>query len=221
MPLAPPVIEPGHEGHQEIPRAIMIELPIEDAQRAPERRLTPGSREDFDLLYRRSYRIILATMIATLGDRAAAEDCAQETFVRAFRAWERWRPDAGPEAWLHRIAINVANTHRRRQRLGEVGELLRRLGRPREARHPEDIAEQNEVMNAVSRLPTGQATALVLRHYHGYTNREIGIALGVPERTVASRLARAKAKLRAIDGAMTGPGPGVHEQSSWLDSANG
>jgi len=36
----------------------------------------------------------------------------------------------------------------------------------------------------------------VLRHYHGYTNREIGEALGVPERTVASRLAAAKARLR-------------------------
>ncbi len=36
----------------------------------------------------------------------------------------------------------------------------------------------------------------MLRHYHGYTNREIGAALGIPERTVASRLAAAKARLR-------------------------
>jgi RNA polymerase sigma factor (sigma-70 family) len=46
-------------------------------------------------------------------------------------------------------------------------------------------------------LPPKQAAALVLRHVHGFTNREIGAAIGVPERTVASRLAAAKGRLRA------------------------
>ena len=46
-------------------------------------------------------------------------------------------------------------------------------------------------------LPPKQAGALVLRHLHGFTNREIGAALGIPERTVASRLAAAKSRIRA------------------------
>ena len=45
-------------------------------------------------------------------------------------------------------------------------------------------------------LPPKQAAAIVLRHLHGYTNREIALALGVPERTVASRLIAARANLR-------------------------
>ena len=152
---------------------------------------------DFDTLYRRSYPRILLTLVGALGgDRAAAEDCAQETFVRAFKAWDRWRPDAQPETWLHRIAINVAHSYRQRQKLREVGEVIKRIGRPEEGPNPEDVAEQNTVIAALARLPTDQAAALVLRHYHGYSNREIGKALGIPERTVASRLARAKDRLR-------------------------
>lgn len=162
--------------------------------------LTPGSRDDFDILYRRSYPRVLATLTAALGDRAAAEDCAQETFVRAFRAWDRWKPDAAPETWLHRIAINVANSYRQRQRLREVGEVIRRLGRPGVAPDPGEVAVQNTVIAALSRLPPAQAAALVLRHYHGYTNREIAQSLGIPERTVASRLAKAKSRMRAEAG---------------------
>jgi RNA polymerase sigma-70 factor (ECF subfamily) len=162
------------------------------------RELQPGSRQDFDALYRRSYGRILTTLVATLGNRAAAEDCAQETFVRAFRAWERWRPDAAPETWLHRIAINVAHSYRQRQRLREVGEVVRRLGPPREGRNPEDVAEENHVIHLVSQLPIKQSAVLVLRHYHGYSNREIAGILDVPERTVASRLARAKRRLQRL-----------------------
>ena len=120
--------------------------------------------------------------------------------MRAFKAWDRWTPDAAPETWLHRIAINVANSYRDRQRLREIGEVLKRLGPPRGARHPAEIAEQNEVIRALSHIPPEQAAALVLRHYHGYTNREIAYALGVPERTVASRLAKAKVRLRQVAG---------------------
>jgi RNA polymerase sigma-70 factor (ECF subfamily) len=46
-------------------------------------------------------------------------------------------------------------------------------------------------------LPPKQAAALVLRHVHGFTNREIAAAVGIPERTVASRLAAAKSRLKA------------------------
>ena len=131
-----------------------------------------------------------------LGDPAAAEDCTQEAFVRAFKAWGSWRPGAPAEAWLHRIAINVGVSHWRRQRLREVGELIKRIGRPVPPPSPATIAENTELGRALRKIPAKQAAALVLRHYHGYTNREIGAALGIPERTVASRLAAAKARLQ-------------------------
>src|SRR6266478_9291778 len=90
----------------------------------------PGSVADFERLYRNSYRRILGTLITMMRDRAAAEDSTQDAFERAFKAWKAWRPDAPAEAWLHRIAINVAINGQRRERLQEAGALVRRLGRP-------------------------------------------------------------------------------------------
>lgn len=135
-----------------------------------------------------------------LGDPAAAEDCCQEAFTRAFKAWASWRPGAPAEAWLHRIAINVAVSHWRKQRLREVGEIIRRVGRPAPPPSPAAIAENSEIGKALRKIPAKQAAAIVLRHYHGYTNREIAAALGIPERTVASRLAAARARLQLLLG---------------------
>jgi RNA polymerase sigma-70 factor (ECF subfamily) len=156
----------------------------------------PGNDEDFDRLYRVAYPRILATLVGMLHDREAAEDCAQEAFVRAYRAWPRWREVAPAEAWLHRIAINVAVSHRRRERLRQVGELVRRLGVPAAGPDPTS-AEGSVLTRELAALPPKQAAVIVLRHLHGYSNREIAVALRVPEQTVASRLAAAKARLRA------------------------
>jgi RNA polymerase sigma-70 factor, ECF subfamily len=157
----------------------------------------PGSVEDFDRLYQSSFNRILFTIYGILGNRAAAEDCTQDAFVRAFKAWNTWKPDAPAEAWLHRIAINVAYSHLRQGRMREVGELVRRLGRPSPVQDPAKVAEGGDLFRALRKLPPDQAAAVVLRHHYGYTNREIAIALGAPESTIASRLAKAKERLRA------------------------
>ena len=159
-----------------------------------------GSEADFERLYRNTYRQILGTLITLTRDRTTAEDCTQETFERAYKGWPSWRPDAPVEAWLHRIAINVAISDRRHQRIRQAGELVRRLGRPAPVPDPADVAERSDLFKAIKKLPTKQAAALVLRHYHGYTNREIATALGVPEATVASRLAAARKQLQAVLG---------------------
>ena len=158
----------------------------------------PGSRDDFDRLYRDSYPRIYRTMLAVLGEPAAAEDCTQDAFVLAFRAWARWRPDAPAEAWLHRIAINVAVSHQRKQKLRSIGAILRRLGRPPAGVDPAQVALDRDLTAALKRLAPKLSAALVLRHYHGYTNREIAAAIGVSERTVNKRLRIAGAKMRAL-----------------------
>ena len=163
-------------------------------------RYEPGSEADFARLYRNTYRRILGTLITLVRDVPTAEDCAQETFERAYRNWSSWRPDAPVEAWLHRIAINVAISDRRHQRIRQAGEVIRRLGRPHPGPDPAEVAERSDLVRAVKKLPTKQAAALVLRHFHGYTNREIATALGVPEQTVASRLAAARKHLQAVLG---------------------
>ena len=156
----------------------------------------PGSKADFDRLYQETYPRIYRTLATMLGDPAAAEDCAQDAFMKAFRAWPRWKADAPAEAWVHRIALNTAFSFMRKRRLREVGELIRRLGRPVEA-DPTEAAIGTDVIREIRRLPAKQAAVLVLRHVHGYTNREIAASLGEPESTVASRLMTAKQTLRA------------------------
>jgi RNA polymerase sigma-70 factor (ECF subfamily) len=167
---------------------------------------TPGSREDFDRLYRSAYPRVYRTLAAILGDPAEAEDCAQDAFVKAFQAWKRWRPDAPAEAWVHRIAVNRAISYRRRARLRTVGELLRRLGRPAGSADPAQVATRPDLLTALQSIPPKLAAAIVLRHYHGYNNREIAAALGVSERTIGTRLSQAAARLREALGESAAPG---------------
>src|ERR1700693_88063 len=166
--------------------------------REPAKAYKPGDEADFERLYQTSYGKILGTLTAMLGDRAAAEDCVQDAFERAYRKWAEWQPIAPAEAWVHRIAINAAVSYQRKMRLREVGEVIRRIGRPSLGPDPQEQVERRDLADALAQLPPKQAAAIVLRHYHGYTNRAIAQALGIPERTVASRLAVAKSRLRVM-----------------------
>jgi RNA polymerase sigma-70 factor (ECF subfamily) len=145
-------------------------------------------------LYEETYPRLFGTLVTILRDRAAAEDCVQEAYLRAFRAWPRWKPEAPAEAWVHRIAINVAVSYRRRERLRLATDLLRRP--PADVPGPDAMGDP-DLLAGLRALPPKQAAALVLRYLHGYSNREIAQALGVPERTIASRLAAARGKLQA------------------------
>jgi RNA polymerase sigma-70 factor (ECF subfamily) len=170
----------------------------------------PGSDADFDRLYRESYTRILATLRAMLRNPADAEDCAQEAFVSAYRAWSSWKPDAPAEAWLHRVAVNVAISHRRRERLRQPVEIIRRLGRP--APPPDPTQDPTSaLLGALRQIGPAQAAVVVLRHLHGYSNREIAAAIGAAESTISSRLATAKARLAAalVAAGVEGPEPDV------------
>ena len=134
-------------------------------------------------------------LYAITGDGASAEDCVQEAFVRAYAAWPRFRPDRPAEAWMHQIAVNTAISHRRRAKLREVGEVMRRLGRPGAGHDPADSAGRSDLVRALSALPPRVAADFVLRYHHGYNNREIARLEGVSERTVGSRLAQAREEL--------------------------
>jgi RNA polymerase sigma-70 factor, ECF subfamily len=144
-------------------------------------------------LYEETYPRLFGTLVTILRDRAAAEDCVQEAYLRAFRAWPRWKPEAPAEAWVHRIAINVAVSYRRREHLRLATALLRRP--PSDVPGPDAMGDP-DLLAELRALPPKQAAALVLRYLHGYSNREIAQALGVPERTIASRLAAARGKLQ-------------------------
>src|SRR5438067_7619961 len=171
----------------------------------------PGNEADFNRLYQASYGKVLGTLTAMLGDRAAAEDCVQDAFEKAYKKWATWQPIAPAEAWVHRIAVNAAVSHQRKMKLREVGEVIRRIGRPGLAPDPQVLAENSDLAAALAKLPSKQAAVIVLRHYHGYTNRAIAQALGIPERTVASRLAVAKGRMRQMLKHTYGPEAGIEE----------
>src|ERR1700682_6422687 len=123
----------------------------------------PGSSLDFERLYQATYPRLLGTLVLMLGDRAAAEDCLQEAYLKAFRSWARWQPSAPAEAWLHLIAVNHALSYPRWAQLREVREVVRGQGRPQESDPQEEGALSGDFIKALRTLPPKQLAAIVLR----------------------------------------------------------
>src|SRR5258708_9764135 len=93
----------------------------------------------------------------------------------------------------------------RRYRRGQAGEHSKGLGRSSPQPEQSALAERSGLVRELRQLPTKQAAALVMRHYHGYSNRKIAAALGVAEQTVASRLAAARKQLQVTLGDLREP----------------
>jgi RNA polymerase sigma-70 factor (ECF subfamily) len=136
---------------------------------------------EFDRLYEATYPRILRTLAAMLGDVAAAEDCTQDAFLRAFRSWHTCKRDAPVEAWLHRIAINVAISYRRKRALREVGELVRRLGRP-EQPDPTDQAVGGDHPGVAPVSWTPERLGEMIAREVSDAENETAIPAGVPHR---------------------------------------
>jgi RNA polymerase sigma-70 factor, ECF subfamily len=150
---------------------------------------------DFDVVYAQ-YRVrIFRTVYGVVLNEATAEDLTQETFERAYRTREDYRGGAPVGAWLHRIAINLAISHLRRQ--GRARQLPFRLFmRPDSGRGFERVDASTLTQRALAALKPKYRAVVVLHFYAGMTRDEIGDVLGVPEGTVASRLATGLSQMR-------------------------
>src|ERR1700682_6527335 len=115
-----------------------------------EPRYEPGNEADFERLYDVSYPRILGTLTAVLGDRAAAEDCTQDAFERAYKNWATFQPLAPAEPWVHRIAINAAISSQRKMRIRVVGEVIRRIGLPLMGADPQVLGESCDIADALT-----------------------------------------------------------------------
>jgi RNA polymerase sigma-70 factor (ECF subfamily) len=173
--------------------------------------LRPGSRADFDRLYLACHPRLVRTLTGILGDASAAEDCTQDAFVRAWKAWPRWRPEAPAEAWLYRIALNVAFSHRRRQKLGNLVDRV--LSRSTSDLDP-GMVVRPDIAEALKKLPAREAAAVMLRHYHGYSRKEVAGMLGLTERAISLRLSRARAILLRELGEEVKDEPRLHPQDA-------
>lgn len=135
------------------------------------------------------------------GDRDAASDCAQEAFVRAYRALAQYDPGRPLAPWLYRIATNASLNHVERWHAHEqpVAELPERA-EPDEL-SPEALVmrreEIAEVVAAIQALTPRYRAALTLRHLHELSYQEVAEALELPLGTVKTHLHRARQALLA------------------------
>jgi RNA polymerase sigma-70 factor (ECF subfamily) len=164
-----------------------------------------GTRERIDLYYRSESRQVLATLIRLLGDFDLAEDALQDAFTAATEQWPRDGMPANPRAWLISVGrFKAIDRLRRRARfdaaLGAIAARLEdRASDPgdRETESIEDDRLRLILICCHPALPPDAQVAMTMREVCGLTTEEIASAFLTAAPTVAQRIVRAKAKIRA------------------------
>jgi RNA polymerase sigma-70 factor, ECF subfamily len=163
-----------------------------------------GDRQAFDLLVQKYQFRIIKLVTRYVHDPAEAMDVAQESFIKAYKALERFRGDSAFYTWLYRIAINTAKNHvvaqaKRGFELNvEIIDIdqtltkfqLREFGTPEKIMLNEEI--EQAVLSVIEHLPKDLRTAIMLREREGLTYEEIAGVMACPIGTVRSRIFRAR-----------------------------
>ena len=161
-------------------------MPQTSAQTCFEREALPQMRR----VYARAYRLTRNV--------ADAEDLVQETYLRAFRAFERYTPGTNVVAWLLTILHRSRTDHlRKKRRSPRTVELI---AEPAAAPIPPAEGEDPALLRSLRRLPELFRTPVVLRDVQDFTYQEIANRLRVPVGTVMSRIHRGRARLRRMLG---------------------
>ncbi|MBR3428864.1 MAG: sigma-70 family RNA polymerase sigma factor [Clostridia bacterium] len=129
-----------------------------------------------------------------LKDSFQAEDAAQDTFVKAWKALDTFRNDSSEKTWLIRIAVNTCRDY---QRTGWFRHMDRRIT-------PEDLPERaeemrfpdGEVSGAIASLPAKLRMVILLRYYEGFTVQETANISGVSAATAKRRIRKANQLLQ-------------------------
>ncbi len=154
-------------------------------------RARAGDQAAFAQLFEQYHAAILNYLHRMVYDRALAEDLTQDTFIKAYNALPRTKPDLAFKAWLYRIATNTAISHLRR------GKIIRWLPFITDRESPDEHIERSvtrklDISEALSKLPEHYQTALVLRHYQGLSLAETAQVLDITENAAKLRLFRAR-----------------------------
>lgn len=158
------------------------------------RRFRSGDPDAVRELYDRYGRAVFTVALRSLGDRVLAEEATQQTFLKAWRAADRFEVDRDPAPWLYAIARRAAVDVYRRERRHRID----REEEPEIAALPpsfEGMWEAWEVRAAVDRLSDEERSVIEATHYRGITHEETASELGVPVGTVKSRSHRAHRRL--------------------------
>jgi len=164
-------------------------------------RLRRGDPAAFEALVSRHQHRVFGVALRMLGNRADAEDAAQEVFLRAHRGLAAFRGDAKLSTWLYAIAARLC--------LSRLGEGERRLIRVEEdalarvadagadpARQLEEDEREAALGRAIAELSDERRMVVVLRDLEGLAYEEIADVLGLELGTVRSRLHRARLDLK-------------------------
>ncbi|HEV8648690.1 MAG TPA: sigma-70 family RNA polymerase sigma factor [Actinomycetes bacterium] len=149
---------------------------------------------DFEAFYTATYDRLVGQLLVVVGSLEEAEDVVQEAFVRACGRWSHVRDYEVPEAWVRRVALNLASSGVRRARRRAA--LLVRLGPAADV--PALSVDAVALTRTLRKLPLRGREALVLHHVVGLSVQEIAGELGVPVGTVTARLSRARARLARL-----------------------
>jgi RNA polymerase sigma-70 factor, ECF subfamily len=149
--------------------------------------------EGFEEFYVATVGRLVGQLFPVTGDLHEAEEVVQEAFARASTRWGRLRDYDLPEAWVRRVAMNLAaDRHRRRRR--QVA-ALQREGPPPSV--PPVSVEALALVHALGTLPVRQRQAIVLHYLVDLPVEEVAATLGARAGTVKSWLARGRRTLAA------------------------
>jgi len=178
-------------------------------------RLMLRDERAFNVLVRTYEGRIFGLMVRMIGNRAEAEDLAQEVFVQVFKAIGSFRGESKLSTWIYRIAINLCKNRSKYLRVRHAGDeeqldsVSEQVGsadahRPTvsDIARPDDMVEGREaeriVRRAIFELEPSFRECLVLRDIEDLSYDEIGAITGLPEGTVKSRIHRARGQLKEI-----------------------
>ena len=165
-----------------------------------------GDLAPFNRLVERYRGQVFNLTARVLGDRAAAEDATQETFISAYQAIGRFRGGSF-RAWLFRIATNQSYDYIRASRRRREDSLDQSMESPGFTPPASDASPEKEALrgelraaieHAILSLPPDQRTVLVLVDVQGFSYDEAAQAAGVSVGTVKSRMSRARARVRDL-----------------------
>jgi RNA polymerase sigma-70 factor (ECF subfamily) len=160
-----------------------------------------GDVSAFEHLYRQFSPRVFGLCLRMTGQREAAEDCTQESFMAAWRALASFEKRSRFSTWLHRIAVHTVLSRRRGLRVKyEVAEPA--SGLP-EMADPGSDSPPLDIERAIAALPEGARHVLVLAGIYGFSHAEVAQALGIAEGTCKAQLHRARGLLAAALGVET------------------
>jgi len=161
-------------------------------------RIGAGDHDAFRRVLERHLARTVAFAARLLGERAAAEDVAQDVFLRLWRHAAQWQPTARLGTWLYRVTLNLCLDRLKRVREVALDDVAEPVDpKPSPIAHLQGLDIGRHVNEALAQLPHQQRVAIALCHYEGLYNREAAELMGVSVEALESLLARGRRALRA------------------------